>query len=179
MRYVGILFALILITVLSQPLFASEEGYQSLGLSASTYSGTGLSYRYNFVPRWTVQITGGAIISDERRDYASGLEIQRDLSMGKGKRMFLVMALGIYGDTQEVYTHLGYHDSVRINVDYYKAAMGFGGELAFGDEIVNHLTLGISIFPIGVSIKERHSYPGYDSTDDVSVGATLYTHFNF
>lgn len=179
MRYAGIYMLLILVVPFLRPLYASEHRYQSLGLSASVYSGTGLSYRYNFADRWTVQITGGAIITDDIQNYATGLEVQRDLSMKKEKRLFLIMALGIYGDRQEVYTKGDYLSTTDVNIDYYKAAIGFGGELAFGDEILNHLTLGISIFPIGFSIKERHSYPGYDNTDEVGFGASIFTHFNF
>ncbi len=160
-------------------LYGEENLYQSLGISISNYSGSGLSYRYHFEKRWGIQVTGGAIINDDDVNFATGMELQRDLSNLPDKRLFLIMALGWYGETESIIKKGTLYDTENINVSYYKLAVGFGGELAFGNTIVENLSLGISIFPIGISIKEKHSFLGYDDTSQVSFGASLFTHFNF
>ncbi len=188
MRYFKYFFLVVIFcTTCVSILNASGINYQSLGISASSYSGSGLSYRYHFENKWSLQITGGAFIDSDTKAYATGIEIQNDLSSRNDKRLFLIMALGVYGDTEEIKNNYNEYsensnnvdDYFKENVSYYKVAVGFGGELAFGDEIIDHLTLGLSIYPIGFSIKEKHSYPGYDNADSVSFGASIYTHFNF
>jgi len=163
----------------SMNLDATELRYQSLGMSVSSYSGSGLSYRYHFQSQWAVQLTGGAIISGDEKNFATGLEFQRDLSSIKDKRLFLIFASGWYGDTQEVLKKGNLYETTKIDVSYYKLSVGFGGELAFGSSLVQNITLGIAIYPIGISIKEKHSFTDYDNTDEVNFGASLFTHFNF
>lgn len=159
--------------------FAMERSFQSLGVSASSYSGSGLSYRYHFDNNWGFQLTGGAIIRDEDKNVAVGIEFQSDLTSVSDKRLFLILSTGWYMDTETYFRDRYTYAEINEDVSYYKIAVGFGGELAFGEGIVNHLTLGIAIFPIGLAIKEKHSYYGYDDTSQVSFGASIFTHFNF
>ncbi|MCX7944826.1 MAG: hypothetical protein N2746_10010 [Deltaproteobacteria bacterium] len=160
--------------------YSSDRPYQSWGMALSSFSGSGLSYRYHFENKWGLQITGGAIISDEHKNYAIGLEMQSDLTSIKDKRVYLIASLGWYGETEEVFPKNGKtYETINVDIDYYKIAIGLGGELAFGNSIVNNLSLGIAIFPIGIAIKERHSYPGYDDTSEVGFGASIFSHFNF
>ncbi len=174
-----VFFSFILICVFFNGLYANDFSYQSLGVSLSSYSGSGLSYRYHFDNRWALQLTGGAIISDDEKMFATGLEMQRDLTSLKDKRLYLIISAGWYGDREEVLLNNSLYLTKKIDISYYKLALGFGGELAFGSSLVENLSLGIAIFPIGVSVKEKHSYPGYDDTSHVNFGASLFTHFNF
>lgn len=174
------IFGIVIFIFFGFDVLAETNSYQSLGISLSSFSGSGLSYRYHFDNRWGLQLTGGAIISDDGKSAATGLEIQSDLSTMKDKRMYLLMALGWYVESEDVFTKSGeLFITKNVDINYYKLAIGFGGELAFGNSFVEHLSLGIAIYPIGISIKEKHSYPEYDDTSKINFGASLFTHFNF
>ncbi len=173
-------FSLMLMFLFCYNVYGNQDSYQSLGVALSSYSGSGLSYRYHFENRWALQLTGGAIVGDEEKYYATGLELQSDLTSIKDKRMYLILSFGWYGETEEVFTNGGgMYGREEVDINYYKVAIGFGGELAFGNSLVDNLSLGLAIFPIGLSVKEKHSYPEYDDTNSVSFGASLFTHFNF
>jgi hypothetical protein len=178
MRYI-ILILLVSSLFLSTDLNAVETQFESLGVSVSSFSGMGLSFRHHFANRWALQLTGGALIGNEEKSFATGIEVQSDLSSKKDKRFFLIMAAGWYGDRENVIKKGSADETTPIDVSYYKLSVGFGGELAFGDSIVQNITIGMAIFPIGVSVKERHSFAGYDNTDSVSFGASIFSHFNF
>lgn len=171
------LFLLILISFYGFDTYA--DSYSSLGVSISNYSGSGLSFRYHSNSYWGIQLTGGAVIDEDETSFGIGAEFQRDLTALKDKRMFLIFSLGWYGNTEEVHSKADPNAVEEIDVSYYKMAVGFGGEIAFGNTIVDNLTIGLSLFPVGISFKEKHSFPGYDDTSQVNFGASLFTHFNF
>ncbi|MGC8926461.1 MAG: hypothetical protein ACP5QK_00905, partial [Myxococcota bacterium] len=79
---------------------ASEKSFQSLGASLSSYSGSGLSYRYHFNDRWGIQLSGGAVIDNNNKNVATGLEVQSDLTSLPDKRLYLIFSAGWYVDTE-------------------------------------------------------------------------------
>lgn len=153
--------------------------YNSFGINLSSHSGLGLSYRYHLMAPILFQITGGVISEGESYFYAIGLEIQRELSKSKDKRAFGAFATGIYGTREKEVYDLGYSTGMNpperwVSKNIYSFAIGVGGELAFGNSIVDSLTIGCEIYPIGVYLDENE-----DNWFNMFPGAAVYLFYNF
>ncbi|MCX7958405.1 MAG: hypothetical protein N3B13_05095 [Deltaproteobacteria bacterium] len=155
------------------------KSYNSFGISISSHSGIGLSYRYHLDSPLLFQITGGVISEGESYFYAVGAEIQRELSKSKDKRAFGSFAAGIYGERDKEVYDVGYSTGMNppekwTSSNAYAFAVGVGGELALGNSIVDTLTIGCEIYPVGIYFTDSG-----DSGFNMFPGASVYIYYNF
>ncbi|MCX7945154.1 MAG: hypothetical protein N2746_11665 [Deltaproteobacteria bacterium] len=153
--------------------------YSSIGLNISSHSGIGLSYRSHLGSPLLFQISGGVISRGQSYFYTVGAEIQRELSKSKDKRAFGSIAFGIYGEREKKVYEVGYGVEMERSEKWtisnvYSFAVGVGGELAFGSSIIDTLTIGCEIYPVGIYIDESD-----DSPFNMFPGASLYLYYNF
>ncbi len=155
------------------------KSYNSFGLNISSHSGIGLSYRYHLDSPVLFQISGGVISEGESYFYAVGAEVQRELSKSKDKRAFGSFAFGIYGEREKEVYDVGYSTGMNppekwVSKNAYSFALGVGGELALGSSIVDSLTLGCEIYPVGIYLEDSG-----DSRFNMFPGAAVYLFYNF
>ncbi|MGB9598969.1 MAG: hypothetical protein ACPL7I_00325 [Myxococcota bacterium] len=154
--------------------------YNSFGLNASSHSGIGLSYRYHLPLPILFQITGGVASEGESFYYSVGGEVQRELSKSKDKRAFGSLAIGLYGERYkendyDATYYTGMEPPKRWKADNtISFAIGVGGELALGNAVVDSLSLGCEIYPIGIYITDSE-----ESNFHMFPGAALYLFYNF
>lgn len=156
------------------------KSYISVGLNISSHSGIGLSYRYHTETPFLFQVSGGVISSGRSYYYAIGGEIQRELSKSKDKRAFGVFATGLYGmryeeTDYEVSYSTGMNPTKKWRSDVnFSVALGVGGELALGSSIVDAISLGVAIYPIGSYITNSG-----ETNFKMFPGGAIYLFYNF
>jgi len=151
--------------------------YNSFGLNISSHSGMGLSYRYHMNNPMLFQISGGVISEGKSFYYAVGAELQRELSKVKDKRAFAALAMGIYGNRyKETYYayYTGMNPPEKWQTDnYFSMALGVGGELAFGNSLVDSISIGCEIYPVGMYIGNK------EDSFTMTPGGSIYLFYNF
>ena len=156
----------------------SYSMYNSLGLNLSVFSGSGLSYRYHMGNPFLFQVSGGVISNGDEYFYSFGFEVQNELSKVKDKRAFGALAVGLYGKRYKEEGTRDYYTGMNPPEKWYSDnhlgfAAGVGGELAFGNSIVDSISLGCEIYPIGMF------FGGKDEDFVMFPGGALYLFYNF
>lgn len=131
------------------------RSYTSIGFSASSVSGLGLSYRRHFDGPSLIQISGGIITSGGTTNSAIGFAYQYQLSKKDSFRYYVATGLGFYS-SKTTGTVLG---------------LGIGLEVpGIGSTIFESVTAGGELY-----------YPAFylGSGSTISFGGTLYIYYNF
>lgn len=154
------------------------KSYNSFGLNISSHSGVGLSYRYHMDTPLLFQVTGGVVSEGKSYFYAVGLEVQKELSRSKDKRAFGSLTTGIYGERYKE-TSVEYYTGMNppekwTSSNSYSFAIGVGGELALGNSIIDSLTLGCEIYPVGIYLSDED-----ENNFRMFPGAGIYLFYNF
>ncbi len=156
------------------------QKYSSFGINISSHSGVGLSYRFHMDTPFLFELSGGVVSSGKTYFYAVGGEIQRELSKSKDKRAFGAFAVGFYGERYEKNDYdAAYYSEMEppkkwTSDNAFTFALGVGGELALSNLIVDAISIGCEIYPIGVYVKNNG-----ENEFNMFPGGAIYLYYNF